>query len=153
MVLAELQRDDSRSPQFVPDILVRLGQLRAYPELVLPREIERRAYAEAREIGRGLRSNAPDILNRHLVEIEVQVGAANDGQACGLLPFGSELGDDFRGRQADCESDAQVVLQVRLDAGRHGLVGHAKGRRRPVGRKSIRLYCTLPRPGCSGARS
>ena len=74
VVLAELQRDDGRSPQFVPDVLVGLGQLRAHPELVLPREIERRGDAEAREIGRGLRSNAPDILNRHFVEIEVQVG-------------------------------------------------------------------------------
>ena len=78
VVLAELQRDDRRSPQFVPDVLVRLGQLRAHPELVLPREIERGGDAEAREIGRGLRSNAPDILNRHFVEIEVQVGAADD---------------------------------------------------------------------------
>src|SRR5215475_4648241 len=62
VVLAVLQRDDGRSPQFVPDVLVGLGQLRSHPELVLPREVERRAYAKAREIGRGLRSNAPDIL-------------------------------------------------------------------------------------------
>src|SRR5262245_2684129 len=70
MMLAELQRNDGRPPQLVPDILVRLGQLRTHPEFVSPREIERRGDAEAREIGRGLRSNAPDILNWHLVEVE-----------------------------------------------------------------------------------
>ena len=69
VVLTELQRDDGRSPQLVPDVLVRLGQLRAHPELVPPREIERRGDAEAREIGRGLRSDAPDIFNRHLVNV------------------------------------------------------------------------------------
>src|SRR5215510_9181579 len=68
VVLAELQREDGRSPQLVPDVLVRLGQLRAHPELVLPCEIEGGGDAKAREIGRGLRPNAPDILNRHMVE-------------------------------------------------------------------------------------
>ena len=47
----------------------------------------------------------------------MQVGAANDGQACGLLPFGRQLGHDLGRRQADREGEAQVVLQVRLDAG------------------------------------
>ena len=71
VVFAELQRDDGRSPQLVPDVLVRLGQLRPYQSSSCVRKIERCSDAEAREIGRGLRSNAPDILNRHLVEIEM----------------------------------------------------------------------------------
>ena len=124
VVLAELQRDDSRSPQFVPDVLVRLGQLRAHPEFILPREIKRRGDAEARQIRRSLLADAPDIPNRYFVEVEVQVSAADDCQACGLLPFGCQLGDDLVGANRG-KGEPEIVLQVRLDARGHGLIGHA----------------------------
>jgi len=71
VVLAGLQRDDGGPPQLMPDVLVGLGQLRSHPELVLPRKIERRGHTKAREIGRGLLPDAPDIPNRHLLEIHV----------------------------------------------------------------------------------
>src|SRR5262249_31075401 len=98
-----------------PDLVVGLREVRADPALVLPGELEGGPDAELREVGGRLGPDAPDLLDRQLLEVAVD-GVAGDGrEPRGVLPFGADLRDHLVGAQARREGEAELFIEVVLD--------------------------------------
>src|SRR6266568_6794919 len=98
-MLTSCQLKDVGSIEFLPDFIEGLGEVFFHPGFRLLGKLECRCDPMLFEKRGGLRPDTPDVLDRELGEVAMQLPDRDDCKPRRLLPLGTDLGHHLIWRQ------------------------------------------------------
>jgi hypothetical protein len=110
-----LEVHDTFATKFLPDFYLRFGEVLLDPVFTFKTEVESSTDTILVEEGGVLRPDTPDITNRELIKIKMDVLVRDGSKTIGFLPFGAYLGEDLGRSETNREGEAKLLLEFCLN--------------------------------------